>query len=63
MEEAWSNRFTGMNRDYGSPSVLMPQEMMAAANARHFKSRTAQRFDQIAACDPRATAHAAMLTR
>ena len=40
MKKARSDGFTGVYRDDRSPSVLMLEKMMAAANTRHFKSGT-----------------------
>ena len=44
-QESWPDGFAGMNKDYGSTTIFMPKEVMAAANAHRLEARAPQRLD------------------
>jgi hypothetical protein len=44
-QQPWPDCFAGVDRDDGSTTICMPQEVMAAANPHDYESTAFQRLD------------------
>lgn len=53
------DRFSGMDRNNGSPAVLVSQEVMAASDPNDLETSPLQRLDEVTPRKARHSAHAA----